>query len=83
MVRCTDPLPSVRTELLAHPVSRRRFAAIAQALELWAAFPLPGGSFLAPARAVPGSDDSHRDCTAVLHLYQIACIVVPTLVRAC
>lgn len=74
------PTSARRTELLAHPISQQRFAAIAGALELWSAFPLPGGTFL--ARGAGGLRDAHRECTAVLHLHQIGCILVPTLVAA-
>lgn len=83
--RPTALLCARRCELLAHPLSQQRFAAIANALELLTVFPmaaLPGGSFQARHTGAGGSPDPHRDCVAVLRLHEVMCILGPTLVAA-
>lgn len=79
--RCACPRAACRTELLEHPVSQRRFAAVAYVMDLLSSFPLPGGSYLL-ARGAGASDsrDPLRDCVAVLRLHKLGAVLLPALV---
>ncbi|KAL4434223.1 hypothetical protein ABPG75_000664 [Micractinium tetrahymenae] len=70
-------------ELLAHPMSQQRMAAVADGLDLLLVLPLAGGSSVAfTTGASPVSQSPAGLCTAVISLHQLACIIGPALVAA-